>query len=308
MTTITVLTFDPAAVNCGIITGTDRSLIVDAGPGPTAAGALAARAAEISREANGVANPIDLVITHDHWDHYLGAAALVDAGIDRVFASPAFAADQAASTWIALDALRSNPDTAAFARELPEDPGDLLVEVTPIAEAGETPTTLDLGDAPVELSVLGGHSTADVVVSLPEAGVVFTGDLIEEGAPPQAGSDASLSHWVESLHALLAFPQATVFVPGHGVPVDRAFVERQVADLDGFRLASVPNQSPGADEPAEGADLATGGFGADDEDAWDGAQEREHEHGPDAEVTLPSRAMPGDHDRTIPRETTLPQT
>lgn len=297
MTTIPVLTFDPAAVNCAIITGSDRSLIVDAGPGPTAAAALAARAAELSREANEIVTPIDLVITHDHWDHHLGAAALVAAGVDRVFASPAFAADQAASTWIALDALRTNPDTAAFARELPEDPGDLLVEVTPIAETGAGPTTIDLGDFPVELSVLGGHSTADVIVSLPEAGIVFTGDLVEEGAAPQAGADASLSHWVESLHALLALPGAEVFVPGHGVPVDRAFVERQLADIDGFRLASVPAQRPGAD-------LSTGGFGADSEDVWEDAQE--HEHGPDAEVTLPTRVMSGESDRAVPREITLP--
>lgn len=297
MTTITVLTFDPAAVNSGIITGADRTLIVDSSPGPDTAARLVERAQELSRAANEIVTPIDLVITHDHWDHHLGAAALVAAGIDRVFASPAFAADQAASTWISLDALRTNPDTADFAASLPEDPGDLLVEVTPIAEAGAEPTVVDLGDFPVELSVLGGHSTADVIVSLPEAGIVFTGDLVEEGSAPQAGADASLSHWVESLHALLALPGAEVFVPGHGVPVDRAFLERQLEDIDGFRLASVPGQRPDTD-------LSTGGFGADSEDVWEGAQE--HEHGPDAEVTLPSRAMPGDRDRTIPRELTLP--
>ncbi|RAG64142.1 MBL fold metallo-hydrolase, partial [Burkholderia multivorans] len=61
--------------------------------------------------------------------------------------------------------------------------------------------------------------------------------------------------------------------------------------------ASVPGQRPDTD-------LSTGGFGADSEDAWEDAQA--HEHGPDAEVTLPSRAMPGDRDRTIPRELTLP--
>ncbi|MGO1348847.1 MAG: MBL fold metallo-hydrolase, partial [Brevibacterium aurantiacum] len=55
--------------------------------------------------------------------------------------------------------------------------------------------------------------------------------------------------------------EATVFVPGHGAPVDRDFVERQLADLEGLRV----NQA-------------------------------------DAEVSLPARVMPGDHDRTLPRE------
>ena len=262
--TTTVLTFDPAAVNSGIITGTDRTLIVDSSPGPATAARLAERAQELSRAAAEVVTPIDLVITHDHWDHHLGAAALVAAGIDRVFASPAFAADQEGSTWLSLDGLRSNPETADFAAGLPEDPGALVVDVTPIAEAGEPPTTIDLGDSVVELHVLGGHSTADVVVRVPESGIVFTGDLIEETDPPQAGADASLSQWAAGLRTLLSFPEAKTFVPGHGVPVDREFVERQLDDIEGMRSRQ-----------------------------------------DDAEVALPARAMPGDHDRTVPREITL---
>src|SRR5699024_7442332 len=77
--------------------------------------------------------------------------------------------------------------------------------------------------------------TSDLVVRLPEFGIVFTGDLVEEGDPPQAGADAALSRWVDSLHTILEFPEAEVFVPGHGVPVDRGFVQRQSADIDGMR-------------------------------------------------------------------------
>ncbi|RAC14052.1 hypothetical protein DN539_32245, partial [Burkholderia multivorans] len=118
---------------------------------------VTARSAEL---LNSQAERFDSLLSdpHDHWDHHLGAAALVAAGIDRVFASPAFAADQAASTWISLDALRTNPDTADFPASLPEDPGDLLVEVTPIAEAGAESTGVELRGFPVELSVLGGQS------------------------------------------------------------------------------------------------------------------------------------------------------
>ncbi|RBP62354.1 glyoxylase-like metal-dependent hydrolase (beta-lactamase superfamily II) [Brevibacterium sanguinis] len=259
MATVTVLSFDPARVNCAIITGRSRTLIVDAGPGPRSARTLAARAAELSVAATGRRTPVDVVTTHDHWDHFFGNRTLRDEGAETVWASPAFAADQEATAWIALDALRRDPEHAGFAADLPANPSDLVVEVTPVPDGG-----LDLGGSRAEFHVLGGHSTSDVVVRLPDEGIVLTGDLVEEGDPPQAGGDAALAEWARSLDALLSFPEARVFVPGHGVPVDRGFVERQRDDLDGFRRM-----------------------------------------GADAEVALPARSMPGEHDRSVPRESAL---
>ncbi|WP_209372343.1 MBL fold metallo-hydrolase [Brevibacterium renqingii] len=263
MTTISVLSSDPAAVNCGIITGSTSSLIVDAGPCPDAGRRLADRAARL-RGRSPAATEIDLVITHDHWDHWFGAAALLAAGAGRAFASSSFATDQEGSAWLALDALRHDPATAEFAAQLPVDPGELFVDVTPVAPSSSGPAEVDLGGCRAEFHVLEGHSTADLVVRLPDLGVVFVGDLIEEGDAPQAGADASLSHWTNSLRTVLDFAEATTFVPGHGVPVDRRFVQRQLADIDGMRL-----------------------------------------HQDDAEVALPARTMPGDHDRRVPRELRL---
>ena len=261
MVNVSVLSQNPAAVNCGIITGSHRSLIIDSGPGPSTAARLARRAQQLSIEVSGSSNPIAAVITHDHWDHFFGNATLSAAGVDTFHVSESFASDQEATAWIALDAVRHAPETAEFATELPEDPSELLVRVSPVDASPGDIGRIDLGDCRVEFHVLGGHSTADLVVRLIDEGIVFTGDLVEEGDPPQAGSDASLSEWVSSLRTLLSFPEAAVFVPGHGVPVDRDFVERQLADLEGLRM----NQA-------------------------------------DAEVALPARAMPGDHDRSLPRE------
>lgn len=260
MVNVSVLSQNPAAVNCGIITGSHRSLIVDSGPGPSAADRLVRRAQQLSVEVTGRANPIDAVVTHDHWDHFFGNATLAAAGVETFHVSESFARDQEATAWIALDAVRTAPETAEFASELPEDPSSLFVDVSPVDAPG-TDSIIDLGDCRVEFHALGGHSTADLVVRLIDAGVVFTGDLVEEGDPPQAGNDASLSEWVASLRTLLSFSEATVFVPGHGVPVDRDFLERQLGDIDGLRMNQV-----------------------------------------DAEVALPARAMPGDHDRRLPRE------
>ena len=261
MVNVSVLSQNPAAVNCGIITGSHRSLIVDSGPGPTTATRLIRRAQELSVTVTGGSHPIDAVITHDHWDHFFGNATLAAAGAEHIHVSQSFASDQEATAWIALDAVRNAPETADFARELPEDPNELLVKVSPVDTSPGDIGEIDLGDCRVEFHVLGGHSTADLIVRLFDAGIVFAGDLVEEGDPPQAGNDASLSEWVASLRTLLSFPEASVFVPGHGMPVDRDFVERQLADIEGLRM----NQA-------------------------------------DAEVALPARAMPGDHDRSLPRE------
>lgn len=231
MVSVRILSVDPAAVNSGIVIGRHRSLLVDSGPGPDAAGALVARTVALQEEELDISNPFDLVLTHDHWDHWFGAATIAAAGARTVWASEAFAHDQEANSWIALDALRTEASTAGFAQALPEDPAELVTAVAPIV----SPQTLDLGAVSAELHVLAGHSTSDVVVRLPELGIVFTGDLVEESGPPQAGTDASLGEWVASLRTLLSFSEATVFVPGHGVPVDRAFVSRQLADLEGYR-------------------------------------------------------------------------
>ncbi|WP_181274819.1 MBL fold metallo-hydrolase [Brevibacterium oceani] len=235
MTRVNVLTFSPAEVNCGIIAGRDRILLVDAGPGPTAAARMVDSAGRLGEEIDGGGQELDLVITHDHWDHFFGAAPAVAAGVSTVHASSAFSADQEATSWIALDAVRGGEAPADYRSELPSDPAELVVDVSPVDGDDGAMGHLDLGGCPVEFHVLGGHSTADLVVRLPELGIVFTGDLVEEADPPQAGADSSLSEWAASLRILLSFTEAKVLVPGHGVPVDRDFVARQLDDIEGLR-------------------------------------------------------------------------
>ena len=55
---------------------------------------------------------------------------------------------------------------------------------------------LDLGDHGVQLAHLGrGHTGNDLVVVVPDSGVVFAGDLIEESAPPAYGDDCYPMDW-----------------------------------------------------------------------------------------------------------------
>src|SRR5262249_46050715 len=68
----------------------------------------------------------------------------------------------------------------------------------------------------------------DIVVRVPDADVVLGGDLVEESAKPWIGMDSWPLEWHGALDVMLNLvTPATNVVPGHGVPVDRSFVEAQ---------------------------------------------------------------------------------
>jgi glyoxylase-like metal-dependent hydrolase (beta-lactamase superfamily II) len=91
--------------------------------------------------------------------------------------------------------------------------------------------SLDLGGRRVELVHPGlGHTDHDVVVHVPDAGVLFAGDLVEQGQPLSIGPDSTLARWPATLDAVLALGPRTI-VPGHGEPVDPAFVRAQRDEL-----------------------------------------------------------------------------
>jgi glyoxylase-like metal-dependent hydrolase (beta-lactamase superfamily II) len=93
--------------------------------------------------------------------------------------------------------------------------------------------TIDLGDRVVTMAYGGrGHTDGDIQILVPDADVLFLGDLVEESAHPSLGGDSWPLDWADTLTEHLGgVGVGTVVVPGHGRPVDRAFVERQRDDL-----------------------------------------------------------------------------
>ncbi len=172
----------------------------------------------------GAGDVVAVVATHAHHDHVLGTAAVREAyGEVPVHAHEGAVAELAA--WAA--------DRPAYAGQEPH-PGE--VDASPVVlpdHPFSSAAVLDLGDRVLELVHPGrGHTGGDLVVRVPDADVLLAGDLVEESGPPAYGPDSFPMEWPLALDVCLQLcTDASVVVPGHGAPVDRAFVMDQRADI-----------------------------------------------------------------------------
>jgi glyoxylase-like metal-dependent hydrolase (beta-lactamase superfamily II) len=193
-------------VNVGIVAGDRGLVVIDTLWSERAARALAEQ----------LAGPVVAVVnTHDHWDHVLGNAA---------FTAPIHAHEEAA---------------AAIGRLVPEVPYSQHAEdiaasrVVVPEQTFSSVATIDLGDRLVELVHPGrGHTAGDIVVRVADADVLLAGDLVEESADPAYGPDCFPLEWPASLDLVTELiGERTLVVPGHGAPVDQAFVQTQRAEI-----------------------------------------------------------------------------
>ncbi|MEM7710305.1 MAG: MBL fold metallo-hydrolase [Pseudomonadota bacterium] len=202
----------PLVPNVGIVVGTERVLVVDCGLGIDSAEAVleAARRLAPGRE-------IVLTLTHAHPEHGFGAQ--VFAPDARIFYNAAQAEHLARAGQGLLDGFRAGV--------LPPEHQFLLddIEITPPQETyDEAETRIDLGGREAVLRAVGlAHSPGDQIVEVPDVGVLFAGDLIEERIypivpyfPPLIGAeDIDLPTWRAALGAIEAQGPA-IIVPGHG--------------------------------------------------------------------------------------------
>ena len=95
---------------------------------------------------------------------------------------------------------------------------------------------VDAGGRRVEAVHFGrGHSEGDVVAIIPDAGVIFTGDLLESAGPPSFGADCHLREWPSAVDGILGLvAEDTILVPGHGATMDRLAAFQQRAEISGL--------------------------------------------------------------------------
>jgi glyoxylase-like metal-dependent hydrolase (beta-lactamase superfamily II) len=196
---------EPESVNLGLIVGSQRTLLVDTGSSLLQGRALRAYLAAVTDKPLAA-----VVVTHWHYEHAFGLAAFADV--------PRIAHE---STHIKL----SSAEAAADAQRLGIDPEELGQPNLEIAVA----TAIDLGDRRVEIAHLGrGHTDGDLVIVVPDADLLFAGDLINSAGRPFFGPDSIPEEWPGTLDAVIGLMKATTLaVPGHGEPVDREFVFEQ---------------------------------------------------------------------------------
>jgi len=170
------------------------------------------------REATPAAHRIATVVnTHANGDHCYGNALV--AGADIV-ASAACAAEMAALPPAALAGLmRAAPDMGEAGAFLLDIFGDFDFEGIELVAPNRTFTgelELSVGDRPVHLIEVGpAHTDGDVIVHVPDAGVVFTGDILFHGGHPIVWA-GPIANWIAACDQVLALEGVTTVVPGHG--------------------------------------------------------------------------------------------
>ncbi len=246
-----------ALVNIGLVVGTERALVVDTGTGPRHGAEILAAV----RTVTGL--PLVVVNTHAHWDHFFGTAVLKNAGVTDFWAH-AGAARAMAVTGESQRAEVAGPEPEMAARSgklsrivLPNrlvgievDTGLAADHAEPEPEPGPETVVLDLGGVVVELFSLGpAHTRGDLMVGVPGEegipgtpgtpptsavpGVLFAGDVLEEGAPPSVEPESNVPGWIASLNRLATMGEKyVIMVPGHGSPVSADFAAAMAVRLE----------------------------------------------------------------------------
>ena len=200
------------------LVGSERGLLVVDTHGSAAAG----REVVDDVRRLGAGEVVTVVNTHWHFDHTFGNVAFREAYGPVPIHAHEDAASDLARWGEAFKARYEDGDD-------PHRDDVLSTELVLPDHTFSSARVLDLGDRLVELVHPGrGHSAGDLVVRVPDVDVVLAGDLVEESSPPWFNDDCWPMEWPLSLDVVLGIiPPGSVVVPGHGLPVDREFVEDQ---------------------------------------------------------------------------------
>jgi glyoxylase-like metal-dependent hydrolase (beta-lactamase superfamily II) len=209
--------------NSGVIVGDDCVMVIDAQATPVMAEDLIARVAKVTDK------PIKYVLlTHYHAVRVLGASAFKGADI------------MASDVTRGLIAERGKQDMDSemgrfprLFRAVESIPGLTWPNITFPDEV-----SVWLGRREVRIMHIGrGHTAGDVIAVVPDAGVVFSGDLVEYKSACYCG-DAHFTDWPTTLDHLGEL-QATALMPGRGAALTTPQLVREGIEMTSDFLSTL---------------------------------------------------------------------
>jgi glyoxylase-like metal-dependent hydrolase (beta-lactamase superfamily II) len=186
--------------NTGVIVGDDSVMVIDAQATP----AMAQKVIEHIRQVTD--KPVrHVVLSHYHAVRVLGASAY---GASEIIASDlcrAMIVERGQEDW--------DSEFARFPRLF--QAADTIPGLTWPTQTFSDNLTLYLGRRRVDLMWLGrGHTAGDIVAWVPDAGVMYSGDLVEYRSACYCG-DAHFGDWPETLDEIAEF-EPDALMPGRG--------------------------------------------------------------------------------------------
>ena len=200
--------------NIGVVLGRDAVLVIDTRT-------TYPQAREILDDLRALTSaPVDVVVdTHGHYDHAFG---------NRVFRPATIWGHVGCAPFMERTGDARRPRMIS---ELPDLADDLReVEIDPPDRSFEERAVVEVGGREVELRFVGrGHTDHDAIVLVRGTGVVFAGDLLENGAVP-AFPDAYPLEWPETVERLVPLV-GSIAIPGHGDSGGPDWVREQASQL-----------------------------------------------------------------------------
>ena len=186
--------------NSGVIVGDDGCIVVDAQATPAMARDVVSRVAQVTDK------PIKyVVLSHYHAVRVLGASAYGAQGIVASDETYRLIQERGQQDW--------DSEFGRFPRLFRD--AESIPGLTWPTLTFDTAMTVFLGKRRVDIMAVGaGHTSGDIVAFVPDAQVMFSGDLVEYHSACYCG-DAHLREWPQTLDTIREFdPRA--LVPGRG--------------------------------------------------------------------------------------------
>lgn len=187
-----------AIANGGIVIGSDGVLVIDPFQTPELGELMLSTVKSLTDK------PIKYVLnTHYHFDHTGGNSVFVKREIPVL------------GRGVIREYIQSGKNNTGG--------------ITPPTVIINSQTDLWLGDRQVRIERVDGHSAGtDLVAYIPDAKVLFTGDMVFNKRIPYT-ADSDIRQWQGSLYRLVATYPAAKVVPGHGDVTDVTGLQAQQA-------------------------------------------------------------------------------